>query len=119
AGVAISNRLSIGADWDRASADVAPGTAFDDRRDRDWAPIADIRLGCTLPAVAAASGVGSPAELAAVMRHHGERPWGRPGGDPHDVSPLPPAEIGPDGTGVTVCMHVRGYQATAASMVCE
>jgi hypothetical protein len=32
---------------------------------------------------------------------------------------VPAPDIGPDGTGVTVCMHVRDYQATAASMVAE
>lgn len=116
-GVAISNRISIGADWDRASADVAPGRSFDDWRNRDWSPIADIRLACTLPAVAGPD--ASPEDLVAVMRHHGDRPWGRPGDDPADVSPLPSPDIQPDGTGVTVCMHVRDYQATAASMVCD
>lgn len=116
-GVAISNRISLGAAWDRASADVAPGRSFDDWRDRSWSPIADIRLACTLPAVAGRD--ASPEDLVAVMRHHGERPWGRPGDAPDDVSPLPPAEVQPDGTGVTVCMHVRDYQATAASMVCD
>jgi len=116
-GVAISNRISLGADWDRASSDVAPGQSFDDWRDRSWSPIADIRLLCTLPAVAGQD--AAPADLVAVMRHHGQRPWGRPGDDPAAVSPLPPADIQPDGTGVTVCMHVRDYQATAASMVCD
>lgn len=118
-GVAISNRLSIGPDWDRASTDVPAGTAFEDRRDTSWAPIADVRLACTVPAVAAASGTDDPADLVAVMRHHGQRPWGRPGDDPADVSALPAPELGPDGAGVTVCMHVRGYQATAASMVAD
>jgi hypothetical protein len=32
---------------------------------------------------------------------------------------LPPTDLGDDGSGVTVCMHVRGYQATNASMVAE
>ena len=116
-GVAISNRLSLGDDWDRASADVAAGEAFEDRRDRAWAPIADVRLACTLPAVAGQD--ATPGEVVGVLRHHGERPWGRPGDDPADVSPLPPPDIGPDGAGVTVCMHVRDYQVTAASMVCD
>jgi hypothetical protein len=115
--VALSNRISIGDDWDRASADVAPGRSFDEWRDARWSPIADIRLVCTLPALAGAD--ADPADLAAILRHHGERPWGRPGSDPADVSPVPAPDIGPDGTGVTVCMHVRGYQATAASMVAE
>jgi secernin len=117
AGVALSNRISIGADWDRASADVVAGRSFDDWRDTRWSPIADVRLACTLPAVTDAT--TTPADLVAVLRHHGDRPWGRPGDDPADVSPLPPPEVGRDGSGVTVCMHVRDYQVTAASMVCE
>jgi hypothetical protein len=34
------------------------------------------------------------------------------------VSPLP-EDVGDDWRGVTVCMHVRGYQATTASIVAE
>src|SRR5205814_925020 len=45
-------------------------------------------------------------------------PWAPPGGDPTPVS-APPAASMPDGTGVTVCMHVRGYQATASSLIAE
>ena len=116
-GVAISNRISIGADWDRASADVVPGRSFDDWRDLSWSPIADIRLTCTLPA--AAGQESTPDDLVGLLRHHGDRAWGRPGDDPTDVSPLPGRDIQPDGTGVTVCMHVRDHQATAASMVCD
>jgi secernin len=116
-GVAISNRLSIADDWDRASTDVAPGQSFEDRRDRSWSSIADVRLACTLPAVAGVD--AAPAEVVGVLRHHGERPWGHPGGDPADVSPLPAPDVQADGTGVTVCMHVRGRQATAASMICD
>lgn len=117
AGVAISNRISISDDWDRASAELAPGRSFDDWRDPRWSPIADVRLACTLPAVAGPD--ATPADLVGVLRHHGERPWGRPGDDPVDVSPLPPGDVQADGTGVTVCMHVREHQATAASMVCD
>jgi len=115
-GAAISNRLAIGADWVRGSV-PAGGERFDDRRDPAWQAIADIRLACTLPAVSDPAAVGGPADLVAVLRHHGDRPWGSPGGDPADVSALPDPRIGPDGSGVTVCMHVRDYQATAASMV--
>jgi hypothetical protein len=116
AGVALSNRISIGADWDRASTSVPDGRSFDDWRDTRWSPIADIRLACTLPAV---NDTATAADLVAVMRHHGDQPWGRPGDDPADVSPLPPPEVGRDGSGVTVCMHVRDLQVTAASMLCE
>jgi secernin len=122
-GGAISNRISLSDDWERASDDIASGTDFDVVRDQSaWAAIADIRLACTLPAATATSGAGaieSPADMAALLRHHGERPWGRPGDDPSDVSPLPHPQLGPNAEGVTVCMHVRGYQATAASMIAE
>src|SRR5262249_61328426 len=58
------------------------------------------------------------ADVVAPLRHHGERPWGAPGGDPADVS-LPPTEVHDDWRGVTVCMHVGDYQATTASLVAE
>lgn len=119
-GGAISNRISLTDDWTRASAGIAPGTTFDRYRDpAAWSAIADIRLACTIPAVTEGSAVSGPADLAALMRHHGERPWGRPGDDPADVSGLPDPTLGPNAEGVTVCMHVRGYQATAASMIAD
>jgi dipeptidase len=119
-GAAISNRISLGTDWTRASADVAEGTDFDRYRDPEaWAAIADVRLACTLPAVTTPGSVAGPRDLAALMRHHGRRAWGAPGSDPADVDPPPDPRIGPGAEGVTVCMHVRGYQATAASMICE
>ncbi|HVM40751.1 MAG TPA: hypothetical protein VM618_08255, partial [Acidimicrobiia bacterium] len=120
-GAAISNRITLGTDWTRASADVAPGADFDAWRNPD-SPTghADQRLAVTRAAcasVATAAPAVTPRDLAAVMRHHGTRPWGAPGagGDPE-----PPPELAlPDGTGVTVCMHIRGYQVTAASMIVE
>jgi secernin len=119
-GAAISNRISVGTEWTRGSADVRPGLTFDAWRDpKSWAALADIRLACTLPAVTGADAVREPADLAALMRHHGDRPWGRPGGDPSDVSGLPQEQLGPNAEGFSVCMHLRGYQATAASMICE
>jgi secernin len=119
-GAAISNRIALGTDWTRASPDVRAGADFDDWRDPEsWAALADIRLACTIPAVTGAERASSPADLAALMRHHGERPWGRPGGDPGDVSALPQERLGPNAEGFSVCMHLRGYQATAASMICE
>jgi secernin len=121
AGGAISNRISLADDWTRASADVAPGTSFDRWRDPDaWAAIADIRLACTVPAVRDSDHVSAAADLVALMRHHGERPWGAPGADATDVSAIPDPEIGPNAEGVSVCMHVRGFDiVTAASMVCD
>lgn len=119
-GAAISNRIALDDQWTRASTDVDVGRSFEDWRDpKSWAALADIRLACTLPAVTGEDRIDEPADLAALMRHHGTRAWGRPGDDPRDVSELPPAEIGPNGEGITVCMHVRDYQATAASMICE
>ena len=32
---------------------------------------------------------------------------------------MPPAELGPNAEGFTVCMHVLGRMETAASMICE
>lgn len=119
-GAAISNRIALGSDWTRASADVAVGRAFDEWRDpQSWVDLADIRLRCTLRAVSGTDTVRDPADLVALMRHHGERPWGRPGGDPADVSVLPQERVGPNAEGFSVCMHLRGYQTTAASMICE
>jgi secernin len=116
---AISNRISLGIDWTRASADVPPGADFDRWRDPEVpTAIADRRLAATGRCVAGAAGALSPADVVATLRHHGERPWGAPDGDPTDVSP-PPVDVNPDWSGVTVCMHVRDYQVTNASMVAE
>ena len=116
---AISNRLTLGTDWTRASDDVQPGTDFDTYRlARAPTGHADIRLAANRACLASGSDALTPRILAAQMRHHGERPWGPPGGDPTSVSAPPPATMS-DGTGVTVCMHVRGYQATASSMIVE
>lgn len=118
-GAAISNRISLGTGWTRASADVAPGSDFDRWRDPDaWAAIGDVRLACTVPLVTGADRARDPRDLAALLRHHGTRPWGRPGaGDA--TEPVPPEHLGPNAEGLSVCMHVRGYQATAAAMICD
>lgn len=118
-GAAISNRISLGTDWTRASTDVAPGSDFDAWRNPD-SPTghADRRLDVTRACVTTRAPAVSPRDLAALMRDHGGRPWGRPGDDPAAVESPPEAAL-PDGTGVTVCMHIRGYQATAASMIAE
>lgn len=118
-GAAISNRISIGADWTRASADVSAGTDFDRWRD-PAAPtgIADHRLAATRRCLATGAAALTPADVVATLRHHGDRPWGAPGADPSDVS-APPTDVFEDWSGITVCMHVRGYQATTASMIAE
>jgi secernin len=116
---AISNRLTLAADWTLASDDVPAGTDFDAYRlTRAPTGHADIRLAANRACLAVGPDALTPRILAAQMRHHGERPWGPPGGDPASISALPPTTM-PDGTGVSVCMHVRGYQATASSLIAE
>jgi dipeptidase len=90
---AISNRISIGQDWTRASADLAPGEDWDERR-HPRAPTghADVRLAASN---ACLSGDVTPAALAAHLRDHG------------------------DGSGISVCMHLRGFQNTTSSMIAE
>jgi secernin len=116
AGGAISNRLTLATDWTRASADVVPGHSFDEwRSPRIPTSIADHRLAATRATVRRGAAVGAR-DLAAAMRDHGRGPWGAPGTSDADVDPLP-LEPGADGRGITVCMHVRGLQATTASMI--
>jgi hypothetical protein len=119
-GAAISNRISMDDRWTRASADVTVGRAFDDWRDpKAFAAAADIRLACTRAAVHGDQRAQDPAEIAALMRDHGTGPWGAPGGDATDAHGLPPAKVGSNGEGFSVCMHVRGHDVTAASMICD
>ncbi|MBM3675986.1 MAG: peptidase family C69 [Actinobacteria bacterium] len=117
-GAAISNRVSLGTAWTRASADVAPGRDFQDWRDPDaFVAIADQRLAVTRATVATGASALGPRDLAAAMRHHGERPWGAPGTDATDVSTIHAVPL--EWEGVTVCMHVGDYQTTTASMIAE
>src|SRR5690606_38781609 len=117
-GTAISNRLTLTTGWTRSSPDVAPGTNWDERRAPD-APtgIADHRLAATRACVARGPEV-TPADLVATLRDHGTGPWGAPGW-PAAAPPAPPEDVRDDWSGVTVCMHVRGYQCTTASMVAD
>jgi secernin len=116
---AISNRLSLGTDWLLASPDVERGADFQAWRDPS-APVglADVRLAATTAVAARADASPGPRDLAALLRHHGARPWGAPGADPAPVSPVPDA-VDERWNGVTVCMHVRDYQATTASMIAD
>jgi secernin len=123
---AISNRLILHDDWDRAGPDVAPGTDVSSWRNPD-APVghAEVRLAASRRLIESVRerGVATPALMAAHLRDHGTGPWGAPGPLPGGLElpelAAPPEVALPDGTGVTVCMHVRGYQATTASMVAE
>ncbi|MHB8221156.1 MAG: C69 family dipeptidase [Acidimicrobiales bacterium] len=114
---AISNRISLRSDWTRSSADLAPGDDFDRfRRTEQLTGDADIRLAAATAFLAAhPSGHLTPGSVVAHLRDHGHGPWGEPGaGSPPDP---PPAELLDDFTGISVCMHVRGYMATTSSMV--
>jgi hypothetical protein len=100
---------------------VRRGRSFQDWRDPK-APtgIADGRLATTDACVArgftSRTGVG-PREMVATLRHHGTVPWGAPG-DEESCEPLP-GDVDATWNGITVCMHLRNYQATTASMVAE
>lgn len=119
ASAVLSNRISIGTGWTEGSSDLSPGDDVDAWRD-PHAPTghADVRLQAGHRFLASRAGATLTArQLVAHLRDHGHGPWGAPGaGDP----PQPPPEtVEPDFTGVTVCMHVRGYMATTSSMVAE
>lgn len=117
-GAAISNRVSLGTAWDRASADVAPGTDVSTWLD-PAIPVeaADVRLTATRACVATGAAALDAADLVATLRHHGTRPWGAPGTS-GPVEP-PPAFDAPGWDTFTVCWHLRGILATTASMVAE
>ena len=72
------------------------------------------------PPAAGDSGADSGAgarQVAAVLRHHGGGPWGSPGAAADEVEGLPPAVVDRLGTGVSLCMHLRGIQATTSSLI--
>lgn len=121
-GTAISNRLTIRNDWDRASPDVKKGADFDGWRQPD-APTghADKRLAASRAFLASVSDWESrsagPTRAVSHLRDHGSGPWGVPG-TRNEVAD-PPTAVAADGTGVTICMHLRGFQATTSSMVAE
>ena len=124
-GDAISNRLTLRSDWTRASPGVVPGTDLDSWRDPAVSTaFADGRLAagrafvarCLASSSSSSSSLTSGARAAvAHLRDHGAGPWGAPG----EVGPVVPAprDTGVDGDGVTVCMHVRDFETTTASMV--
>jgi secernin len=110
AGAAISNRISLGTEWTRASADVAPGADFDSYRSpRVPTGIADHRLRVTGRCVALGLDA-TPAAVASTLRDHG------PDGDADRI----PATAGTDGEGFSVCMHrPESHSQTTASMIAE
>ena len=58
-------------------------------------------------------------DAVSVLRSHGPVPWGDPVGrtrNDGEVVP-PPEDVRDDFSGISVCMHVRGYQRTTASLV--
>ena len=125
-GTSISNRISLTGDWTRASTNVARGDDFDAWRAPDtptW--IADHRLTATRACVARRSlgpFAGTVADVVATLRDHGRGPWGSPStaGNETPEHPVPTLLDAPtESELVSVCMHVRGYQATTASLVVD
>jgi hypothetical protein len=119
AATAISNRLAIGSEWTRASSAVAPGTAFTRFRDAEEDTLhAEVRLAASRRLLDSTSPGGLTARsTAGHLRDHGTGPWGVPG-EPGSVQP-PPPRTGDDASTVTVCMHIRDFCVTAASMIAE
>jgi len=100
-GTAISNRLSVGSGWTRASPDLEPGEDFGRFRN-PAAPTesADTRLSASrrfLEGERPKAGGLAPAAMAAHLRDHGDEPWGEPGAG--------------------ICMHQPGRSVTTASMI--
>jgi secernin len=97
AGIAISNRFTVGKDWTHGSPSLDSGEDFDRFKDPE-APTAsaDARLAASRAFLAAQQGAGlTPATTAAHLRGHGDGPWGSP----------------------SVCMHVPDGNVTAASLI--
>jgi len=117
---AISNRLMLRTEWTRSSGDVSHGADWDAWRNQA-APTgyADVRLAASRACLAAGGDSLAPSDLAAHLRSHGQGPWARPGEPADEVSPIPADGNPVTGTGITVCMHVAGYQSTTSSMVAE
>jgi secernin len=116
-GTAISNRLSIGTGWTRASDSLEAGADFDRFRDPAVPTAsADARLAASRRFLDGQPRGGlTAAATAAHLRDHGHGPWGSPG-SPGPVDP-PPAERGSDASGVSVCMHVPNRSVTTASLI--
>jgi secernin len=119
---AISNRLTLRTEWTRSSPDVAPGSDWDAHRHPN-APTghADVRLAAGRACLASTPPAElTPVHLAAHLRDHGAGPWGQPMAGAPLAAPSPlPGDFRPDGTGVSVCMHIRKFQNTTSSIIAE
>jgi secernin len=121
AGTAISNRLTLGADWTKASPSLSRGDDFLRRFDAGHDDFrADVRSEASRAFLRTRPPGGlTPAATAAHLRDHGRGPWGAPGAR-LDAGPVPPpVQIGEGSTGVTVCMHVRDLVVTTSSMIAQ
>jgi secernin len=116
-GAAISNRITLGTAWTRASSGLAVGEDFGRFRDpREHTGHADVRLAASRRFLESTPPGGlTSASMAAHLRDHGHGPWGAPGRR-GTVDP-PPSWVGEDFSGVSICMHVRGRSVTAASFI--
>ncbi|MBK6501357.1 hypothetical protein [Candidatus Neomicrothrix sp.] len=117
-GGAISNRLTDDVAWDRSGGGADP-EVWGTRRHPDVpTELADHRLACTSAFVANRHDSPSVADAVAVLRSHGTAPWGDPVARAHNEGRIvpPPEDVRDDFSGVSVCMHVRGYQRTTASL---
>lgn len=112
---AISNRYTLGTEWTRSSGALADGQSVESwHQESVDTRLADHRLAATSVCSAASP---TPSDMVATQRFHGTIAWGAPGRG--DRPEPPPSELGDDLSGVTVCMHIPGYQATTASLVCS
>jgi len=125
-GSSISNRITLRNNWTKASPDVGPGSDFDRWRSPAVpTSIADHRLAATSSCVTRPPGApqATVADVVATLRDHGSGPWGAPRTDvdpASDAAAHPvPAASDDDNRHITVCMHIRGYQATTASTVVD
>ncbi len=116
-GAAISNRLTLDADWTTASGDVPAGTPFDTWRDAEHPTgPADRRRAVTAACVATGAVTLGPGDLVSTLRHHGAGKWGDPGRSAA-VSP-PPGGNGDEAW--SVCLHLPDVGlSTTASLVAE
>ena len=115
AGVAISNRISLGTGWTRASAGLTRGDDFDRFRDHgdDTAQAMSAWRRAAVSRLAPPGGL-TPAATAAHLRDHGTGPWGAPGSEGR-------CSCRPTASGRTPWrehLHARARaSATAASMI--